>query len=398
LSADKCPERLVVIGGGFVGLHTAVHAAKAGVREVIVIDINMDVVDRINSGDKDKLHVREPYVLENWDAVREKIRASTNYSDASGVRHFIVAVQTPRRGGRVDYTPLKRVAENLAPFLGPGSLVVSEVTIYPGGTYELLAKPLSELSGLKLDEEFFVAHVPERLSAGSRKWTPENIPRVVGGIGPRSLEEALKLYRDCLGAPVHPVNDIRVAEASKLLENSFRLLNISYVNELKRFFDRIGLDIREVIKAASTKPFGYMPFYPGPYAGGACLPKDSLMLEEKTGSLLLRIARYINESQPLYYAALLLKQVRRSSAKRILFYGLGFKPNSPYPVESPVLRVIEELRSLDPGLEIKRFDPQIPGLSDFASESEALEWAEIVVRWGYKDRPLNKPVIDLEKL
>ncbi|KSW10781.1 hypothetical protein CF15_08380 [Pyrodictium occultum] len=397
--AGACPRRLAVIGGGFVGLHAAVHAALRGVEEVVVVDIDPGVVERIESGDASRLHVREPYVVENWPRVRGRIRASTSYEAARGAEAFIVAVQTPLRGGRVDYTPLRRAAEGLAGVVKPGALVSSEVTIYPGGTVELLAEPLSRLTGLRLDEELLVAHAPERLSPGSARWTPENIPRVVGAVGPRSLEAALRLYRGCLGVPVHPVDDIRVAEASKLLENSFRLLNISFVNELKRSLDRLGIDVRRVIEAASTKPFGYMPFYPGPGAGGACLPKDARMLEEYTGSLLLRIARHVNETQPLYYAALLLKRIRSHGARRILFYGLGFKPGSPYPANSPVLRVAEELAQLDPGLEVRRYDPQIPWLSDFAGEEEALDWAELVARWGYRGRPTRgKPVVQIEDL
>lgn len=394
-----CPKKLAVIGGGFVGLHTAVHAALRGVEEVVIVDTSVDVVDRINSGRKEQLHVRERYILDNWDQVRNRISASTGYSITAGAEVVVVAVQTPLKQGRIDYTPLRRVAESLAPHLKPGVLVVSEVTIYPGGTRELLAEVLARLTGFKLDFELLVAHAPERLNPGSTRWTPENIPRVIGGIGPRSLEAAVKLYQDCLGVPVHPVDDIRVAEASKLLENSFRLLNISFVNELKRSLDRMGIDVRKVVEAASTKPFGYMPFYPGPYAGGACLPKDAFMMEQATGSLLLRVARHINETQPLYYAALLLRHIRRTGARRVLFYGLGFKPGSPYATESPVLRVIEELQQLDPLLELRKYDPQIPSVSDFAGEKEALEWADIIVRWGYKNRETRgKPVIQLEEL
>jgi UDP-N-acetyl-D-glucosamine dehydrogenase len=381
-----------------VGLHTAVHAALSGVSEVTIIDINEKVVELINNGKPEDLHVKEQYVIDNWSLVKSKIRATTKYSEADGAKYFIVAVQTPRRGQSLDFTPLKKVAESLAPFLESESLVVSEVTIYPGGTYELLALPLSKLTGYNLDDELMVAHVPERLNAGSKKWVPKNIPRVVGGIGPKSLKTALSLYRDCFGIPVHPVEDIRIAEASKLLENSFRFINISFINELKRFFDRIGIDIKKVISAASTKPFGFMPFYPGPYIGGACLPKDALMLEIKADSLLLRVARLINESQPLYYAALLLKRIKMMKARKVLFYGLGFKPNSPYPYESPVLKVITELKSLDLSLDVKKYDPQIPWVSDFSSLNDAIEWADVIVRWGYKSDRINKPIIDLEDL
>ncbi len=395
-----CPDAVAVIGGGYVGLHDAVLAARRGVGEVLVVDIDESVVERINSGDASRLHVRDHYILEHWDEVKDRIRATTSYSEARGVEAFIVAVQTPLRGGRVDYSPLKRVAEMLSRVVEPGILVSSETTIYPGGTLELLGTPLSRITGYRLDDEIMLAHVPERIDPGNRRWTPENIPRVVGAVGPRSMEAALRLYRDCLGLPVHPVGDIRVAEASKLLENAFRLLNISFVNELKRAFDRMGIDVREVVEAASTKPFGFMPFKPGPYAGGPCIPKDSRMLEEATGSLLLRVARHINEGQPLYYAALVLREARRRGASRLLFYGLGYKPNAYTAVESPVLKVIEALRELDPSLEVRSYDPAIPAVSDFNSESEALEWADLVVRWGYKDRGLGArvPIVELENL
>jgi len=396
--SGRCPRRLVVIGGGFVGLHTAVHAALSGVEKVIIIDINRDVVERINSYNPERLHIKEPYVAENLPRLRGRLHATMDYTAAQGAEAIIVAVQTPLRGLQVDYTPLHRVAESLAPQLTPGVLIVSEVTIYPGGTVEHLARPLSQLSRLQLDEQLLVAHTPERLNPGSTRWNPGNLPRVVGAVGPRSLNAALRLYRDCFGAPVHPVEDIRIAEASKLLENSFRLLNISYINELKRSFDKIGLDVRKVVEAASTKPFGFLPFYPGPYVGGACLPKDTFMMEQATGSLLLRIARHINETQPLYYAALILKHIRQAGTTRVLFYGLGFKPNSPYATLSPVLRVIEELHQLDPSLEIRRYDPQIPQLSDFDDEKEALEWADIVVKWGYRDKQLDRKTIQLEEL
>jgi len=399
LDGGDCPERLVVIGGGYVGIHDAVLAARRGVRSILVVDVNPEVVEAINGRRGDLPHVRDYYVSLHWREVRDRIEATTSYSEARGAGVYIVAVQTPLRGGMVDYTPLRSVAVSLSGVIEPGVLVASETTIYPGGTMELLGEPLSEATGYRLDEDILLAHVPERVNPGDRVWTPENIPRVAGAVGPRSLEAALRFYRGCLGLEVHPVSDIRVAEASKLLENAYRFVNIALVNELKRLLEPMGVDVREVVEAAATKPFGFMPFRPGPYAGGPCIPKDSRMLEEATGSLLLRIARYINETQPLHYAALILRRVRSLGARRILFYGLGYKPGACVAVESPVLRVMEALRGLDPTLEVAGYDPCIPSASTLHSEEEALGWADLVVRWGYRDRPLRGlKVIQLEDL
>jgi len=395
-----CPRRLVVVGGGYVGLHTAVLAVLRGVKEVLVIDIDKRVVDAINSRDSGRLHVRDWYVLKHWGRVADSIRASSDYEEARGFSHFIVAVQTPLRGARVDYTPLRSVAASLAPILEPGSLVVSETTIYPGGTWDNLVKPILEARpDLEPDSGLLAAHAPERLNPGSRQWPPERIPRVVGGIGPKSLEAALRLYRDCFRLEVHPVADIRVAEASKLLENSFRLLNIVFFSELKKLFDQKGVDFREVVKAASTKPFGFMPFWPGPYAGGPCLPKDTVMMAEYTGSTLLQLALRLNEDLPLYYAARLLSRLRvlNPNARRVLFYGVGYKPEAYTDIESPPRKVAEWLKRLDPLLEIRFYDPKIP--HSFVDEAEALAWAEVVVRWGYRSRELGgKPVIQLEEV
>jgi len=398
LTNQGCPRVVSVVGGGFVGLHTAVMFSMMPFTEkVIVIDVNENVVRRIREG-TDSLHVREKYILDNWDAARKKIEATTNYIDAWDSEVFVVAVQTPFNGEKIDYSPLENAGSKLGEIVKKNSLIVSEVTIYPGGTMNHLGKPMIEKSNLELDQEIFLAHAPERLTAGSTKWTPEKIPRVIGGVGPNSLKKAYILYHDCLGIEVYPVEDIRIAEAAKLLENSFRLLNISFINELKRSFDKMGMNIRDVVKAASTKPFGYMPFYPSPYAGGACLPKDSFMMEMFSGSELLGVARKINESQPLYYAAIIQKMIIKKNYRNILFYGFGFKPGSPYSINSPVLRIIEELKSLNNSIVTRKYDPLIPSESDFDSEDKAVGWADFIVRWGYVDKKFEKPSISIEEL
>lgn len=388
---------MAVIGGGFVGLQTAVLAALSGVRQVIIVDIDPRVVDKINNTkDPAELHVKEKLIQENWSKVKDKMKATTDYKDASHVDVYMVSVQTPLLGDHVDYTPLLKVGESLGRIVDKGNLVISETTIYPGGTVSLLGRRISETSGLSLGSGgILLAHSPERVNPGS-EWTAEKIPRVVGGIDIASRDAAVQIIRDCFGLTVFPVDDIRVAEASKLLENTFRLVNISLVNELQRRLDRKGINIRKVIEAASTKPFGYMPFWPGPGAGGSCLPKDARMLEEFTGSLLLRIAREINESQPLYYAARILREARKRNARRVLFYGLGYKPDTPYLVESPILHLIEELSILDPTLEIAKQDPLIPQMSDFDNIKDAIEWADLVLVWGKPPEGLTpEKMIDL---
>ncbi len=393
-----CPRVVSVVGGGFVGLHTAVmFALRSFTEKVIVIDVNENVVRRIREG-KDSLHIREKYVLDNWGVASKKIEATTNYADAGDSEVFVVAVQTPFNGEKIDYSPLENAGNKLGEIVKKNSLIVSEVTIYPGGTMNHLGKPLEDKSNLKLDLEIYLAHAPERLTAGSTKWTPEKIPRVIGGIGPNSLKKASMLYHDCLGIEIYPVGDIRVAEAAKLLENSFRLLNISFINELKRSLDKMGVNIRDVVKAASTKPFGYMPFYPSPYAGGACLPKDSFMMESFTRSELLGVARKINESQPLYYAANIQKIIAKKNYRNILFYGFGFKPGSPYSINSPILRIIKELQSLNSSIAVKKYDPLISSESDFETEDEAVAWADFIIKWGYIGKKFGKPFISIEEL
>lgn len=398
----SCPDRIAVIGGGFVGLHTAVLAGVSGVGEVIVVDIDEKVVDRINRAleDPSAVHVKEEFILENIGRLRGVLRASTNYEAARGSQAYIVAVQTPLRSRRVDYSPLRSAGTMLGGIIQEGNLVVSETTIYPGGTLGILGDAIARESGLKPGSGgFLLAHAPERINPGSRDYTVKDIPRVIGGVDRESLEAAVTLYRDCFGLRVHPVDDIRVAEASKILENSYRFLNISFINELKRRLDAIGVDVRRVVEAASTKPFGYQPFYPGPGAGGSCLPKDSQMLEENLGSLLIRTAREINDTQPLYYAALILREARRRGARRILFYGVGYKPGVGYTVESPVLKVIKELETLDPGLEVKAYDPMAEGYDKtFPSEQEAVDWADMIVAWGYKPSAPEDKLVDLTRL
>jgi len=373
-------DNVAIIGGGFVGITVGVLAAKKGFN-IRIIDIDRTIVEKINSKDKDRLHLCEKYVYENWDAVKNKIEASIGYEGIEDANYIIVAVQTPRIFDRIDYSPINKVAERLSRHISPNTLVSLESTIYPGGTVDLLGRVIEAKAGMKLDEDLYLVNVPERINPDDKNHTIEFIPRVLGGVGPRSLANGVEFYHDRLGLNVQPVDDIRIAEASKLLENSFRLLNISFMNELKRKFDADGLDLNKVIKACSTKPFGFMRFLPGPYVGGPCISKDSLMLAHTTESEMLRKALEINDNQPRYYARKIEDIIQAERARKVLFYGMGFKPGSRYDIDSPVHKIASVI-DMD-GLEIRKYDPNIPERSDFEDEDEALKWADLILSWGY---------------
>ncbi len=384
-------EKLTVIGGGFVGMNVAVLGAKRGL-DVTIIDINPKVIEHINKGTP---HIKEKYILDNWNIVKDKITATTDYSIIKDTNYIVIAVQTLKNND-LDFTPLTSVVDNLIKYLQPYTLISSEVTIFPTGTEKLIVAPIKEKTGFQADKELLVIHVPERLNPDDTLHNIETIPRVLGGIGQNSIKYGMKLYSDILKLQITVVDDIRIAESTKLLENAFRLINISFINELKREFDKLGIDIRKVINGASTKPFGYMPFYPSPYAGGSCIPKDSLLLLKEVNSQMLKYAIEINEKQPEYYAQKILQIINSHKAKKILFYGYGFKPNSKYAINSPILRIIDILKNLC-NYEIKKYDPRIADYNDFSNESEALNWADIIFTWGNKPNT-QKETYQMEEL
>jgi len=405
-------EVVSIIGGGYVGLNNAVLFAKKGY-EVKIIDINPNVVKVINSGDLNQLHVLEEFIAKHWKQVRDLIEATYNYSIIRESKYVLIAVNTPLKvfgddllhlisngvlkyEEYLDFDPLKNAVNEIAKYIQPGTLVSSEVTIYPGGTFERIAKPLEELSSLKLEKELFVVHAPERINPGDNEWIIEKIPRVIGGIGDRSLSMGIRLYRDKLGLQVYPTRSLMEAELTKLIENAQRYINISFMSMIEKFAEGANINFKNVVKLASTKPFGFTNYYPG-YAGGACLPKDTLMLYlwmVNTGSTknaeMLRNAIEVNELYPKYMAEKIMNKVKSENIKRILFYGIGFKPGSPYYVSekvNPIARIITELKEISMreniNLDIKVYDPKIPTKSDFKNEKEALEWADYVFKWGY---------------
>lgn len=386
--------RAVVVGGGYVGQSTAALLAMKGIQTVI-IDINPAIVDSINAG---KPTVADEHVINVWPHIMGRVSATTSYDPIGDADVVIIAVNTPlkrvgnelirllREGVRdieefIDLTPLRSASAGIAERVRRGALIALESTIYPGGTEENVARALMD-KGLVPGKDIYLVHSPERVDPGNRKWWAGNIPRVIGGVGEDSLAKGLRFYRDLLGLEMHPVSDVRVAELSKIYENTYRLVNIAYAQEALM---RAGVNILETLDAVSTKPFGIKVFYPGPYAGGTCLVKDSLMYYASTGSEIVRNALIINEETPKWFASAMLKRFRGMGARRVLIKGVGYKPGSPYrgdPRLNPVDRVVTELRKMASDIEVVRFDESAIDASDTPSVRE--DEYDIIIEWSYR--------------
>ncbi len=274
--------RVAVIGLGYVGLPLAVAFAKAGF-PVVGIDVDERKVAALNGGksyigdvsDEDL----QPHVASG------RLRATTDYDALREVDAIFICVPTPYDAQRApDLSYVRAAAESIRPRLRAGQLVVLQSTTYPGTTEEVV-QPILEASGLRAGRDFYLAFSPERIDPGNKQWSAYNTPKVVGGVDPESTRLACDLLSR-MGAPVHPVSSPRAAEMTKLLENIFRAVNIALVNELALLAERMGIDFWEVIEAAKTKPFGFMPFYPGAGVGGHCIPVIRIISPGRPGSMI----------------------------------------------------------------------------------------------------------------
>lgn len=355
-----------VVGLGYVGLPLAVEFAAAGF-DVVGIDVVPSKVDSINRG--------VSYVQDVPTATLEplvkagKLKATTDFAAVSLLETINIAVPTPLRKTKdPDMSYVVSATQEIAKFLHPGLLVILESTTYPGTTDELLL-PIFEKSGLKCGEDFFLCFSPERVDPGNPKYQTKNIPKVVGGITPACTEIGAAFYSQALDTVV-PVNGTRVAEMVKLLENTFRMINIGLVNEMALMCDRMGINVWEVIDAAATKPFGFMPFYPGPGLGGHCIPIDPFYLSWKTKQAgiearFIELAGYINGSMPQYVVDriqnALNDHAKPLKGSKILVAGVAYKRDIDDVRESPAIDVIHLLRKR--GAEVSFSDPFIQDLS-----------------------------------
>jgi UDP-N-acetyl-D-glucosamine dehydrogenase len=357
--------RVGVIGLGYVGLPLAVEFARAGF-DVTGFDVDADKIARINRGES---YIPDVPAGEVAAAVAQgRLRATADMRELGAMDAIDICVPTPLRKTRdPDLSYIVKAVEGVAAALRRGQLVILESTTYPGTTQEVV-QPMLEAGGLQAESDFYLAFSPERVDPGNTRFTTRTIPKVVGGIGPASTAAASALYGSVV-ATVVPVSSTRVAEMVKLLENTFRAVNIGLVNEIALMCHKMDINVWEVIDAAGTKPFGFMPFYPGPGLGGHCIPIDPFYLSWKARQTgfecrFIELAGHINGAMPAYVVERIvdaLNTVRKPlNGSRIHLYGVAYKRDVSDMRESPALDILELL--CQRGAAVTYTDPYVPQL------------------------------------
>ncbi|MEO1063537.1 MAG: nucleotide sugar dehydrogenase [Actinomycetota bacterium] len=369
-------QRVVVIGQGYVGLPVAVRAAEVGF-DVVGLDLDEDRVKGLKAGVSHIEDIGDDRLQAVIDLGR--YRASSDYADAAGFDVAVISVPTPLREGVPDLSYIESSARSLAPHLREGATVILESTTYPGTTEELVGPILEDGSGLAAGTQFHLGYSPERIDPGNTTWTLETTPKIVSGVDDASLA-AVTAFFDRLCDTTVPVPGCKEAELTKLIENTFRHVNIALVNELAMFANDLGIDVWESIDAASTKPFGFMRFTPGPGVGGHCLPVDPSFLSWRVKRSLghdfrfVELANDINEHMPDFVVRRLMYALNRTGRAlldaRIVIVGLAYKPDTGDARESPSVRVLQLLREL--GADVVAVDPHVD-LDHFPATVELVE-------------------------
>ncbi len=356
--------KIGIVGLGYVGLPLSLQFARSGVW-VVGLDIDSTKVDAINAGRSYIKHIESHTVASSVES--GAFRASVDFSEVQHLNAVVICVPTPLNKNREpDISYIIKTGEAIAPHLRPGILVVLESTTYPGTTDEDLREVLEKGSRLKAGVDFFLAFSPEREDPGNPASKVAEIPKVVGGLTPACLERAKQLYAVAIKTVI-PVSSCRAAEATKLLENIFRSVNIALVNELKVVYSAMGIDVWEVINAAKTKPFGYMAFYPGPGLGGHCIPIDPFYLTWKAreygqNTRFIELAGEINTAMPDYVVQRVMEALNASrkplNGSKVLVLGLAYKANVDDDRESPSYILLDLLKNR--GAEVAYYDPHVP--------------------------------------
>jgi UDP-N-acetyl-D-glucosamine dehydrogenase len=375
--------RVGVIGLGYVGLPLAVEFAHAGF-DVTGFDVDQGKTSQINAG---KSYIPDVAEARLAECVRAgKLRATTDMAGLGAMDAIDICVPTPLRKTKdPDLSYVVRAVEAVAARLKASQLIILESTTYPGTTDEVV-QPMLEAGGLRADTDFFLAFSPERVDPGNQQYTTKNIPKIVGGVGPASTDAARALYSQVVSTVV-PVSSTRVAEMVKLLENTFRAVNIGLVNEIAQMCHKLDIDVWEVIDAAKTKPFGFMPFYPGPGLGGHCIPIDPFYLSWKARQSgfecrFIELAGHVNGAMPEYVVERVVDALNDSrkavNGSRIHIYGVAYKRDVNDMRESPALDIIELLTRR--GALLSYSDPYVPVLKEGAHSLESVPEAEALQR------------------
>ena len=380
--------KIAIVGLGYVGLPLSLQFARSGV-SVLGLDIDSAKITAITGGQSYIKHIESASIKEQIDAKR--FEASSDFSRVKEVQAVIICVPTPLNKNREpDISYILDTGRAIAPHLHKGILVVLESTTYPGTTDEDLKQVLEQGSKLKAGTDFHLAFSPEREDPGNPNSKVAIIPKVVGGYTPACLEKAKALYSLSIKTVV-PVSSCRAAEATKLLENIFRSVNIALVNELKVVYAAMGIDVWEVINAAKTKPFGFMAFYPGPGLGGHCIPIDPFYLTWKAreygqNTRFIELAGEVNTAMPHYVVEqvgeALNSHKKPINGSKILLVGLAYKPNVDDDRESPSYHLLDMLKQR--GAEVSYYDPYVPVIRPTREHphwagTKSVEWNKEIV-------------------
>jgi UDP-N-acetyl-D-glucosamine dehydrogenase len=352
-----------VIGVGYVGLPLVLEFAEKGF-ETYALDIDSEKIRKLKNGESYIHYIRPEKIKKLVD--KKRLIPTANFSQLSTINCVLICVPTPLTENREpDLSFIVRTTETIAKYLHKDQIIVLESTTYPGTTEEICI-PILEKTGLKEGKDFYLAFSPEREDPGNPNYSVRNIPKIVGGVSKEGGELAGILYSQ-ITSQVIQVSSAKVAEAVKILENIYRAVNIALVNELKMLFDRMGIDVWEVIESASTKPFGFQPFYPGPGLGGHCIPIDPFYLSWKAKQYefptkFIELAGEINTAMPYYVVSKVIEGLNRQkkclNGSKILVLGVTYKKDIADVRESPALRIIELLEK--EGALVSYHDPYIP--------------------------------------
>jgi UDP-N-acetyl-D-glucosamine dehydrogenase len=358
-----------IIGAGYVGLPLATTFAEAGCR-VLLVDVVEPIVEALNRGESHIDDVESERLKPLVDG--DLIRATTDYGELTDAEAILIALPTPlSRQREPDLSIVEAAARGIAKVLREGQVVVLESTTWPGTTREVLQPILEEGSGLKAGTGFHLAMSPERVDPGREDWTTKTTPKVLGGITPECTKHAADVYRRAVDTIVE-VSTPEAAELTKLLENIFRSVNIALVNELAQLCDRMSIDVWEVVNAAATKPFGFMPFSPGPGLGGHCIPIDPFYLTWKAREFgfyteFIELAGKVNEEMPYFCRSLVSQALNHSKemamkGAKVLVLGVAYKPDIADMRESPALKLISLLHNA--GADVAYHDPHVASFTE----------------------------------